>query len=136
MRITVEGRTYDVEVEVLDEAGNTPPQHRPHRRSNTAPTQAPAATPSSRPTTAARRNRRRRSATGDLPSPIAGNVLDVKVKPGDQVAVDDHPRPRGHEDGVRRHRPGRRRNHRRGPRQRPATPSSGQALVKFGFAAT
>ena len=70
LRITVQGVKYDVDVEVLD--GSAAAQ--PH---------APSAAP---------------PAAGDgggggggeeVTSPIAGTVFDIRVKPGDHVAVND-----------------------------------------------
>lgn len=79
LRITVQGETYDVDVEVLDAApGSTP----------AAPAVAPApmlSQPAAAPTPAPAAS----GGGGGVPSPIAGNVLDVKVKPGDTVALND-----------------------------------------------
>lgn len=91
LRITVQGETYDVDVEVLDGNGGTlarAPVSAP-AASAPAPAPAPAApapTPAApEPAPAAPSG----GAGGDVPSPIAGNVLDVKVKAGDTVALND-----------------------------------------------
>lgn len=75
LRITVEGVAYEVHVEVLesDDAG-------------AASTASPAAAP---PAAAPRPGGEASGATADVPSPIAGSVLDVKVKVGDAVQADD-----------------------------------------------
>ncbi|MEM1208711.1 MAG: biotin/lipoyl-containing protein [Planctomycetota bacterium] len=86
MRITVNGTAYDVDVEVLDAAGAptavaAPPPAVPVA---SAPVAAPAAPPKPAappPPTSAGGN--------DVASPIAGNVLSVKVKPGDAVEMND-----------------------------------------------
>lgn len=62
LRITVEGVRYDVDVEVLD-------QHTP-----SAGAPAPAAAG---------------PGGGEVTSPIAGTVFDIRVKPGDRVNVND-----------------------------------------------
>jgi len=63
LRITVQGVRYDVEVEVLDGADGGEVQ----------PAPSPAAG----------------GGGGEVPSPIAGTVFDVRVKPGDVVKVND-----------------------------------------------
>ena len=81
LRITVEGKTYDVDVEVIDgEAGSTastsrPAAAAPSRGSSEAPPPAAAAPPP--------------VAAGEnvLQSPIAGTILSVAVKPGDVVEL-------------------------------------------------
>ncbi len=83
MRITVEGRAYEVEVEVLDEAGGGAPAP-----AAAAPTQAPGPRPASAPPPPPAQHAAS-SATGDLPSPLAGNVVRVAVKNGDQVKAGD-----------------------------------------------
>jgi len=77
MRITVEGKTYDVEVEMLDQAA---PVGAP---AASAPASALASAPA--PVEGASGP----AATGDLPSPLAGTVVRVAVAPGDSVKTDD-----------------------------------------------
>lgn len=64
LRITVQGVQYDVDVEVLDETGVGP---------SPVSTVAPPSI----------------TAGGEVTSPIAGTVFDVRVKPGDTVQVND-----------------------------------------------
>ncbi|MFW6059622.1 MAG: biotin/lipoyl-containing protein [Phycisphaeraceae bacterium] len=64
--ITVQGVQYEVDVQVLEEGETAAPA------AAAAPAQAPAS-----------------GAPVDVPSPIAGSVLDVKVKPGDTVQAND-----------------------------------------------
>ncbi|MEM1165895.1 MAG: biotin/lipoyl-containing protein [Planctomycetota bacterium] len=91
LRITVEGTTYDVEVEVLDQggAGATP---------SVPAAGPPAATPSAgappppRPAGGPPPGAAAPVGSGsdkEVRSPIAGNVLSVSVKAGDAVAVND-----------------------------------------------
>lgn len=86
LRVTIEGKVYEVLVEVLDE-GSTPapvaaPQPTAARPLETAAqaiptpaTPAPAAAPAPAPTGAT-----------DVPSPLAGKVVSVDVKVGQSVA--------------------------------------------------
>lgn len=85
LKITVHGVAYEVDVEVLDAAdemqGVAPalpvadPAPMPSRASQAGPvaTVEPAPHPAG-------------SGDGGVASPIAGTVLEVKVKPGDRVA--------------------------------------------------
>jgi glutaconyl-CoA/methylmalonyl-CoA decarboxylase subunit gamma len=94
LRVTVDGRTYDVTVEVPDESDGAaaplaaaspsapvpaapPPPARPEPA---AP--APVATPASAPAAS--------SGPGDVPSPLAGRVIEIAVKPGQEVNANDH----------------------------------------------
>lgn len=80
LRITVEGRSYDVEVEVLedDETGGSSYGFPVARPTAAAPPPAPAARPPAA-----------ESDAKDLTSPIAGTVVEVQVKAGDKVNQDD-----------------------------------------------
>ena len=76
--ITVQGVQYEVDVQVLDE-GDTG-----------APASGAAATAAASPGAAtAASNAAEQGGGTDVPSPIAGSVLDVKVKPGDTVQAGD-----------------------------------------------
>jgi biotin carboxyl carrier protein len=84
LKITVHGVAYEVDVEVLDaeqdflQAGPLPAVAPP---AAAAPMAAPAAPPSP----AAPRPGPSADAAGGVVSPIAGTVLEVKCKPGDEV---------------------------------------------------
>lgn len=83
LRITVEGKTYEVDVEVLedDAAGHAPaPVHAP------PPVVAAPATP--RPSTPASAAPAPPAAGGGkvFPSPLAGTIRAINIKPGDTVA--------------------------------------------------
>jgi len=79
LRVTVDGKAYDVLVEILDEGGTTAPArssvHPAHVES--AHVSAPAASAPARTAGAA--------APGDVPSPLAGKVVSLDVKPGQSV---------------------------------------------------
>lgn len=78
LRVTVDGKAYDVLVEILDEGGapapSRPAAHPAHVESAhvSAPTSPARAAAGS-------------AAPGDVPSPLAGKVVSVDVKPGQQV---------------------------------------------------
>lgn len=85
LKITVEGKTYDVSVEILDEGHSSP--SRPSAPApvtassvGSAPTPAPA--PSAPAAAAA-------SGPGLVPCPLAGKVVSVEVKAGQQVNAGD-----------------------------------------------
>lgn len=84
LRITVEGKAYEVDVEVLDSsaapAGVAAPAASPAPKSAPAPAAAPA--PASAPAAGS-------AGAGDVQSPIAGSVVKVAVKVGDSVALND-----------------------------------------------
>lgn len=79
LRITVEGKTYDVDVEIVGGASAAmPPPSAPRPVSPTASTPPVASSAADAPT------------VGDdksLQSPIAGSVIQVNVAPGDQVSL-------------------------------------------------
>lgn len=79
LRVTVDGKSYEVEVEILEESGVSAAASasRPARSAaSTAP--APVAIA---PKTIA--------GEGDVPSPLSAVVVSVEVKPGDQVNEGD-----------------------------------------------
>ena len=81
LRITVAGKVYDVEVEVLDDAGRQGPANpAPSARIASAPVSAPAG-PSSSDAPA--------GGAGSVPSPLAGKVVSISVTAGDSVAQGD-----------------------------------------------
>ncbi len=84
LRITVEGKTYDVEVEMLDGGFAAPAAARPAAGAPVAA--VAAATPAAAPAAPAAPV----SASGDgIPCPLAAIVVSVDVKPGQQVKEGD-----------------------------------------------
>ena len=77
LRVTVDGKAYDVLVEILDEGDSPsrPAAHPAHVES--AHVSAPPAAAANRTPTSA--------ATGDVPSPLAGKVVSIDVKLGQKV---------------------------------------------------
>ena len=77
LRITVEGKAYEVTVEVLGDGtvqSSAPAPVAPAAAAPVAAPAAPAPTPAAAP-----------AAAGDVPSPLAGKVVSVDVKVGDAV---------------------------------------------------
>ena len=86
LRVTVEGKVYDVLVEVLDEGSNSAgpaPVTAPAPIVAAAPSAAPAPTgPAAAPAPAAPV-----AGAGDIVSPLAGRIVSIDVQPGQAVAV-------------------------------------------------
>ncbi|MEX1044943.1 MAG: biotin/lipoyl-containing protein [Chthoniobacterales bacterium] len=81
LRVTVDGKAYDVLVEVLDEgAGSAPARSAGH------PAHVESAHVSAPPVSAPTQHGGP-AAAGDVPSPLAGKVVSIDVKLGQQVAV-------------------------------------------------
>lgn len=80
LRITVEGQAYEVDVEVLDEAGPAQPS-----ATSPAPAPIPAAPP--QPVQSTATPTVRASDAKACVSPLSGTVLKVLVSPGDAVTV-------------------------------------------------
>ncbi len=82
LRITLEGKTYDVGVEILDDATAAAPTHPTH-------TATPAAATLSAPAAAAPVVRPLPDAAGcrTVRSPMAGNVFKCLIKTGDVVTL-------------------------------------------------
>lgn len=80
LRVTIDGKAYEVLVELLDEAG-APAATKP------APAAAPVlAAAVAAPVSSAAVPRGVASAAGDIPSPLAGKVVSIDVKAGQTVA--------------------------------------------------
>jgi biotin carboxyl carrier protein len=89
LKITLHGVAYEVDVEILDpgEGFGTPLPVPPMQYS--APAAAhPAAAPAPAPTPAVTQPQRG-AADGNVTSPIAGTVIETKVKSGDNVKEGD-----------------------------------------------
>jgi biotin carboxyl carrier protein len=74
LRVTVDGKPYDVLVEILDEGGAPAPGG-----SGVRPAHVSA------PPVAARSSGASAAAPGDVPSPLAGKVVSIDVQPGQPV---------------------------------------------------
>ena len=78
LRVTVDGKPYDVLVEILDE-GEAPAPSRPAAR----PAHVESAHVAAPPVTT--RAATGSAAPGDVPSPLAGKVVSIDVQPGQPV---------------------------------------------------
>ncbi|MFR1320156.1 MAG: hypothetical protein ACLSCR_07710 [Akkermansia sp.] len=75
LRITVDGKVFDVSVELLDQVSSTTAAPVPAAASApaaSAPVAAPAPAPAPAPAAA---------GAGDIPSPLAGKVVSLDVAP-------------------------------------------------------
>jgi biotin carboxyl carrier protein len=93
LRVTVDGSTYDVTVEVPEETTSTdaptpaissPPSRPPVTAAVPVASPPPVATPKAAPTTPGS------SGPGDVPCPLSGRVTAVLVQPGQDVKEGDH----------------------------------------------
>lgn len=89
LRITVDGKVFDVSVELLDQVSSTTAAPAPAPVAAPAPaasapvaTPAPAPAPAPAPTPAA-------AGAGDVPSPLAGKVVSLDVAAGAPVKAGD-----------------------------------------------
>jgi glutaconyl-CoA/methylmalonyl-CoA decarboxylase subunit gamma len=80
LRVTVDGKPFDVTVEIPDEAqpAHSAPAAHPAPSAPTPPP-APAAAPAPRS-----------AAPGDIPSPLSGRVTAVLAQPGQAVKEGEH----------------------------------------------
>ena len=84
LRVTVEGKSYEVIVEMLDDAGTVAAP--PRSAVQAAPIQsAPVSAPVSAPMASA--SAKGPAAAGDIPSPLAGKVVSIDVQVGQAVAA-------------------------------------------------
>jgi len=80
LRITLEGKTYDVAVEVLGESAASAPAPQAQSYAPAAPVSAPAPAASAPPPAAA-------GGAGAVLSPMAGQVMKIKVAVGASVSA-------------------------------------------------
>jgi len=80
LRITLEGKTYDVAVEVLGESAGAAPAPQAQSYAPAAPVSAPAPAASAPPPAAA-------GGAGAVLSPMAGQVMKIKVAVGASVSA-------------------------------------------------
>lgn len=83
LRITIEGKTYEVDVEILGEENESAKRSAGQTRSRPAAASAPVV---AAPVVAASSAP---AEAGDIPSPLSGKVVSVDVKIGDTVAAGD-----------------------------------------------
>ncbi|MBT8778664.1 acetyl-CoA carboxylase biotin carboxyl carrier protein subunit [Akkermansia muciniphila] len=87
LRITVDGKVFDVSVELLDQVSSTTSAPAPAPVAAPAPAaSAPVAAPAPAPAPAAAPAA---AGAGDVPSPLAGKVVSLDVAPGTAVKAGD-----------------------------------------------
>ena len=85
LRITVDGKVFDVSVELLDQVSSTTAAPAPAPVAAPAPAaSAPVATPAPAPAPAPAA-----AGAGDVPSPLAGKVVSLEVAAGAPVKAGD-----------------------------------------------
>jgi glutaconyl-CoA/methylmalonyl-CoA decarboxylase subunit gamma len=87
LRITVEGKTYEVDVEVLEEGPHGPLYGSTSVHGSTVLGPASSATPASPPPAAAPVPSAGGGSEHVVKAPIVGTIVQIKVAPGDTVAV-------------------------------------------------
>lgn len=84
LRITIEGKAYEVDVEIIGEENEPVHRSATPARSRPAAAAAPVAAAPVAPAAGSAP-----AGAGDIPSPLAGKVVSVDVKIGDVVAAGD-----------------------------------------------
>lgn len=82
LRVTIEGKTYEVLVEVLEDTAPASPA--PPVAVHPSPAALPVVAPASTPAPAAA-PKSASTAAGDVPCPLTGKVVSIDVKVGDAV---------------------------------------------------
>lgn len=87
LRVTIEGKVYDVLVEIIDDAAKGLPstQPGPTRLVESASASLPVAAPAPVTATNTAVATATASGAGDVPSPLAGKIVSIDVKVGDSV---------------------------------------------------
>ena len=83
-RITVEGKTYEVEVEELDNPEASKPASRPTAPKPSEPAQGPA-----KPAAPPSPDSGHAQGSGQVTAPMSGKVISLKVEQGDSVRQGD-----------------------------------------------
>jgi glutaconyl-CoA/methylmalonyl-CoA decarboxylase subunit gamma len=87
LRVTVEGKVYEVLVEMLDDAGSSAPAAPAPAAARPAPAAlASMAAPASAPAAAPKPAALAAGGAGEIPSPLAGKVVSIDVAVGQTVA--------------------------------------------------
>src|SRR5260370_10931529 len=91
LRVTVDGATYDVTVELADEVTPSVGAAAPVAAPATAPTAPlPPISPATQPLASSAAAPGVGASAGDVPSPLAGRVTAIVIKPGQLVKETDH----------------------------------------------
>jgi glutaconyl-CoA/methylmalonyl-CoA decarboxylase subunit gamma len=90
LRVTVDGNTYDVTVEMADEGSGQPGPTTPAVPTPVSPPPAAPSAPIAPPPPSAPPAAAGAAGPGDVPSPLAGRVTAVVVTAGQAVKEGDH----------------------------------------------
>jgi biotin carboxyl carrier protein len=90
LRVTVDGNTYDVAVELPDDAATPAPPSLPQPSPPVMPPAAPAPAPVEAPQVPSPPPSQASAGDGDVHSPLAGRVTAVVVAVGQEVKEEDH----------------------------------------------
>lgn len=86
LRVTIEGKVYDVLVEIIDDASKSAPSPLPTTTQRVEPVATPVASPAPTPVAAAKPAEAAPSGgAGDVASPLAGKIVSIDVKVGQSV---------------------------------------------------
>lgn len=89
LRVTVDGKAYEVLVEILDKGTDSPAEQRRSAWSSPAPS-APVASAHVTPPPASKPVHHHAPAVaGEVPSPLAGKVVSIDVQLGQKVEAND-----------------------------------------------
>ena len=88
LRVTVDGKPYEVSVEVEDESGAPPASAATHQQA--PPPAAPAPVPPAPATHQEVPQAKPAAGAGDVTSPLAGRVISIAVKVGQEVKENEH----------------------------------------------
>jgi biotin carboxyl carrier protein len=83
LRVTVDGKSYEVTVEVPDEPGVSSPAPPPVIRASASQPPVSAVAP-------AMQQAQTSAGPGDVRSPLAGRIIAINVQPGQEVKEGDH----------------------------------------------
>lgn len=86
LRVTLEGKTYDIIVEILDDVDSPAPAYGQHPAYTPPP---PMASPPASPADPEPGGNAPEAAPGDVGAPVAGKVTEIHVAVGAMVSVGD-----------------------------------------------
>lgn len=89
LRVTVDGKAYDVLVEILDKGHESPTEKRRSAWATPSSTTPVASTSVSAPPSGAAAPAAAAAAPGEVPSPLAGKVVSLDVQPGQKVEANE-----------------------------------------------
>lgn len=89
LRVTVDGKAYEVLVEILDKGNESPAEKRRAAWAGAASSAPVALASVTAPPVSKPAHQLTAAAPGDVPSPLAGKVVSIDVQPGQKVEAND-----------------------------------------------